>query len=382
MRGSHQIFPESHHFVVVQPGLCSDCFMVNIKTLTKRQSVILELLFNYKEMNTNSLLEKLNKSQSSSFSQITLTRELKPLVDEHYVDRIGKGRAVRYCLSVKGGMQAPVNIDLYFSTQPDKRIVNEFFNFEIFKQLMDQPVFSKSEIEVLKKLDVKFRKQKSGLTPTIKKKEFERLTIELSWKSAAIEGNTYSLLETETLFKEGVAAKGKKKEEARMLLNHKSALNFIHEHKADYFPLTLSYIEKTHSVLTENLNVEKNLRKSLVGITGTRYKPLDNEFQIKEAMMNSCNLINAQNDSFSRALLSILLISYIQPFEDGNKRTSRIIANALLMNQESFPLSFRSVDETEYKKAILLFYERNNLSAFKNIFIEQAEFSVKNYFVS
>jgi len=356
--------------------------MVNIKTLTKRQSVILELLFNYKEMNTNSLLEKLNKSQSSSFSQITLTRELKPLVDEHYVDRIGKGRAVRYCLSVKGGMQAPVNIDLYFSTQPDKRIVNEFFNFEIFKQLMDQPVFSKSEIEVLKKLDVKFRKQKSGLTPTIKKKEFERLTIELSWKSAAIEGNTYSLLETETLFKEGVAAKGKKKEEARMLLNHKSALNFIHEHKADYFPLTLSYIEKTHSVLTENLNVEKNLRKSLVGITGTRYKPLDNEFQIKEAMMNSCNLINAQNDSFSRALLSILLISYIQPFEDGNKRTSRIIANALLMNQESFPLSFRSVDETEYKKAILLFYERNNLSAFKNIFIEQAEFSVKNYFVS
>lgn len=93
------------------------------------------------------------------------------------------------------------------------------------------------------------------------------------------------------------------------------------------------------------------------------------------------DLINAKENGFEKSLLAILLISYIQPFEDGNKRTGRMIGNALLINHEACPLSYRSVDSTDYKKAILLFYEQNNISAFKQLFIEQNEFGVRNYFI-
>lgn len=74
------------------------------------------------------------------------------------------------------------------------------------------------------------------------------------------------------------------------------------------------------------------------------------------------------------------MISYIQPFMDGNKRTARIVSNALLIQEKYCPLSFRTVDSLEYKKAMLLFYEQNNLSAIKHIYIEQYKFAVETYF--
>ncbi len=93
-----------------------------------------------------------------------------------------------------------------------------------------------------------------------------------------------------------------------------------------------------------------------------------------------CEAINQKDNGFEKALLAIALISYIQPFEDGNKRTARMASNALLINYGACPLSYRSTDALEYKKAMLLFYEQNNLRAFKDIFIQQNIFSAKNYF--
>ena len=93
-----------------------------------------------------------------------------------------------------------------------------------------------------------------------------------------------------------------------------------------------------------------------------------------------CELVNARENIFEKALLALMLISYIQPFSDGNKRTARIVSNAILMNYGYCPLSFRTVDSIEYKKAMLIFYEQNNLTAFKNIFITQFEFAVNKYF--
>ena len=96
----------------------------------------------------------------------------------------------------------------------------------------------------------------------------------------------------------------------------------------------------------------------------------------------SGSAINKFKDPFSKALMSLALIAYIQPFEDGNKRTSRLVANAFLLSHNSSPLSFRSIDTTEYKKAIILFYEQNNIKFLKELFIEQFEFSVNNYFLT
>ena len=175
-------------------------------------------------------------------------------------------------------------------------------------------------------------------------------------------------------------AKGKTKEEAIMLLNHKEALDFILDNP-DYLQyLSIRKIEDIHSILIKELGVERHIRSRRVGITGTNYRPLDNEYQIREAMEDTCQLINNKQSIFDKAFLALVLLSYIQPFADGNKRTARITSNAILIANGYCPLSFRSVDSIDYKKAMLVFYEQNNIYPFKKIFIEQFEFAVNTYF--
>ena len=209
----------------------------------------------------------------------------------------------------------------------------------------------------------------------------ERVTIELSWKSSKIEGNTYTLLDTESLIKEHKEAVGHTKEEAAMILNHKKALDHILGSKNKLKALSLRAIEDVHRLLVDGLNVNFGLRSRAVGITGIAYRPLDNKHQITEAMEKAVMEINKWEDAWSKALAALLLIAYIQPFEDGNKRASRLLANAGLLAHDVCPLSFRSIDETEYKKALTVFYELNNAALMKKLFVEQWRFAVRNYFL-
>lgn len=188
------------------------------------------------------------------------------------------------------------------------------------------------------------------------------------------------MLETERLLKEKKTASGKLKDEAVMLLNHKEAIDFIVENPDYLKNLSVMAVQDIHNLLTKELGINRNLRKRRVGIIGTNYKPLDNEFQIKEAFREMCKLINAKSNIFEKSLLALVLISYIQGFMDGNKRTARIVSNSILIANNYCPLSFRTVDSIDYKKAMLIFYEKNNITAFKRIFIEQFEFAVNTYF--
>ena len=133
-----------------------------------------------------------------------------------------------------------------------------------------------------------------------------------------------------------------------MLLNHKDAIDFIIDTPEYLAPLSTSKIEDIHSLLIKELAVNRNIRKRKVGISGTNYLPLDNEFQIKEALTSMCELVNIKENVFDKALLTLMLISYIQPFMDGNKRTARIVSNAILMNNKYCPLSFRTVDSIDF----------------------------------
>lgn len=316
-----------------------------------------------------------------SVSYATLKRVLLKLVANGYLETTGQGKGTRYAISPAFELLAPIDIEQYYEQEIDDRVIKDGFNFSVInKVLAKYSVFTEAELEQLNLLQARFLNNISQLSELEYKKEFERLAIDLSWKSSQIEGNTYSLLETERLLKDKETAAGKTKEEAIMLLNHKDALDFIIENTDYLNPLSVSKIEDIHSLLTKELLVERNLRKRRVGISGTNYRPLDNEFQISEALRNSCDVINAKKSVFEKALLALVLISYIQPFMDGNKRTARIVSNALLMNEKHCPLSFRTVDSIDYKKAMLLFYEQNNISRFKEIFIQQFEFAVNTYF--
>lgn len=144
--------------------------------------------------------------------------------------------------------------------------------------------------------------------------------------------------------------------------------------------LSVSRIENIHSLLIKELGVDRNIRTRRVGITGTNYRPIESEFQIREALEQTCSLVNSRTNIFEKALLVLVLLSYIQAFNDGNKRVARITSNAILIANKYCPVSFRTVDSVDYKKAMLLFYEQNNLSAFKQIFVNQFKFAVETYF--
>lgn len=314
-------------------------------------------------------------------SYATLRREISKLVADNILVVIGNRKSSRYSISPIYGLLQEVDIATYFEKEIDERRISEGYNFELIEKLSSIPsIFTNVEHERLKELQNNFAKNISNLSSSAKKKEMDRLGVDLSWKSSQIEGNTYSLLETERLLMEKETAQGKTKDEAIMLLNHKDALDFIVDNPDYLSDLSVSRIENIHSILTKELDVERNIRNRRVGITGTNYRPLDNEFQIREALEKVCELVNAREDVFEKALLLLLLISYIQPFNDGNKRTARITSNAVLIANDYCPLSFRSVDSIDYKKAMLLFYEQNNISAFKRIFVEQFAFAVETYF--
>ena len=134
------------------------------------------------------------------------------------------------------------------------------------------------------------------------------------------------------------------------------------------------------SILTQDIDIKDDFRNHPVGITGTLYRPPAKIDAIQRAMTKSVELINKNNNIFFQAFVLLIMIAYIQPFEDGNKRTSRMVANAI-MHANRYPmLSYRNIDAVEYRKAMILFYEQNNISYIKKIFIEQVEFSTNNYF--
>jgi Fic family protein len=346
----------------------------------KRVQAILKILSQEKEIGTSDLLSELKKYQIE-VSQKTLQRDLHDLLKNNQVSQKGKAKNTVYFLSKTNNLFKNIDTEEYFSVPYDNRNIIPQFNFEIF-QTLDTEIFTRVEQKELQTLHEQFVKNFSKYnSQTIINKELERILIEFSWKSSQIEGNTYSLLSTERLIKENVPEAGKTREETQMILNHKDAFNEILQNKDEFLVLSKRNIEHIHRLLTKDLSITPNFRSHPVGITGTNYRPLDNVYQIEEAFEKMIDLINQKENFFEKSFLLLLLISYIQAFEDGNKRTARMTSNAVLLAFQSIPMSYRAVDEVEYKKASLLFYEQNNLSYFKKIFLEQYAFAVHNYFL-
>lgn len=338
-------------------------------------------ILQYLHYHPQSSRDEIAKGTAFGGSDATIKRLIAAGVQNGDIVVEGKARATRYRLSPQAQLLTPLDLDTYFALDVDDRQVQTSFNFDLIReQLPAVKLFSDEENVHLQELQTEFHRHLNEMSDQEYRKEMERLGIDLSWKSSQIEGNTYSLLETERLLRDSKTAAGKTKEEAVMLLNHKDALRFILDNPDYLQTLSVGHIEDIHQLLTKELSVDRGIRHRRVGITGTNYHPLDDEFQIREAMHDTCDLINGKENVFEKALLALVLLSYILAFSDGNKRTARITSNAILIANGYCPLSFRSVDSIDYKKAMLVFYEQNNIYAFKQIFIDQFEFAVKEYF--
>ncbi len=167
-------------------------------------------------------------SLSKQISDRTLMRLLSEATAKGQIEVVGRGPATRYRLTPQAHVTTELNLDTYFDKDVDERQVQESFNFELINDVLPKvDMFTPEELQRLNDAQDLFRQHLSEMSEIEYRKEMERLGIDLSWKSSQIEGNTYSLLETERLLKEKHNASGKTNEEAVMLLNHKDALDFI-----------------------------------------------------------------------------------------------------------------------------------------------------------
>ena len=199
-------------------------------------------------------------------------------------------------------------------------------------------------------------------------KELEYLTIELSWRSSALEGNTYTLLDTQLLLTEGIKAKNRTEFETQMILNHKDAISFIVENP-ELFTSSIAFrtVEELHRIIGRNLGIESGIRKKIVRISASNYEPLSGPQQLREAADTVLSVISRVANPFARGLLALALIPYLQVFEDGNKRTGRMLANALLITSIGRGFSLRKTDARELALAYLAFYEFNSVKKLSRI---------------
>lgn len=217
---------------------------------------------------------------------------------------------------------------------------------------------------------------------TMAKQVMGRLLIDLSWASSYLEGNTYSMLETERLISFGQAAEGKDALETQMILNHKQAIEFLVE-SADEIGFNRYSILNLHAILSDNLlpNPEAcgRLRQIAVGIGGSVYSPLSTPQLLDEYFQLALDTATAITDPFEQSFFALVHLSYLQPFEDVNKRVARLAANIPLVKHNLCPLSFIDVPKRSYVEGILGVYELNRIELLRDVFVWGYERSVKRY---
>src|ERR1700691_2323166 len=217
---------------------------------------------------------------------------------------------------------------------------------------------------------------------TYAKQILNRLLIDLSWNSSRLEGNTYSLLDTKRLIELGQEAVGSSHLEAQMILNHKDAIEFL-VGAADEIGLNRYTVLNLHALLANNLLADSTaagrLRYIAVGIERSTFRPLEVPQLIEESFDQILATAAAITDPFEQAFFVMVQLPYLQPFDDVNKRVSRLAANIPFIKGNWSPLSFADVPRQTYTEAALGVYELTQIDLLKDVFIWAYERSAARY---
>jgi Fic family protein len=227
-------------------------------------------------------------------------------------------------------------------------------------------------------------KTKNAVEPagTYAKQILSRLLIDLSWNSSRLEGNTYSLLDTRRLIEFGEEAQNGNRLEAQMILNHKDAIEFLVS-DAEEIGFNRHTILNLHGILAQDLLPDEaaagRLRHIAVGIQQSAFHPLELPQLIEECFDQLLATAEAIRDPYEQALFAMVQLPYLQPFDDVNKRVSRLAANIPFIRGNLSPLSFNDVPRSTYTEAILGVYELNKVDLLRDVFIWAYERSAERY---
>ncbi len=372
---------------------------MSIKKKAALETLILNLLERRKEISLHEIAEEAGLKVTDSTDRRAIQRALTSLIKNDAIQPKGNARARVYFLKNS----------LIEKIRPTSETKETFKDIPLSKESLELLSYVEKQIRTRKSVGYNqdFLRsynpnQSSYLTPSIleelrqagtvenvvrpagtyARNILNRLLIDLAFNSSRLEGNTYSLLETKRLIELGENASGKDAAEAQMILNHKEAIEYIIE-SANESKITPHELYSIHALLSENLlgdsSASGRLRKIAVGISGTTYHPLDNPHLLKEYFDIFTEKLNRIKDPFEQSFFSLVHLSYLQAFEDVNKRTSRLAANIPLIKSNLKPLSFIDVNQKDYSQSLLGIYEKNDVSLLRDLYVWAYKRSSERY---
>ncbi len=374
--------------------------------------------------------ESLAGLMNSEASRRTLQRRLDALVGTGWIERLGRARATRYQLTDSGrrALGGPPEFKKPVPVRYDEVHPAHLYDFTLredgpeyaapgdpdslrlsaeslaLRDIIRKPQAFRQAVGYRREfldsyepgttfylpLDMRQRLRQVGQSPemaglppgTYAKQVLSRLLIDLSWNSSRLEGNTFSLLETEHLLELGLSDDPRRWQEAQMILNHKEAIEFLTDAPNELGFNRFTFLN-LHALLSQHLlanrSAEGCLRRIPVGVTGTVFHPLHIPQQIEECFDTLLSKAAAIADPLEQAFFLMVHLPYLQPFEDGNKRTSRLAANLPLVQQNLSPLSFVDVPAKDYTDGILAVYELNRVELLRDVFAWAYERSAVRY---
>lgn len=356
---------------------------------TQAQDAVLDVIARFPDGASTELIEA---NLTAPPNRRTLQRWLNDLIAQARVHREGQGRAVKYRLGqivnatvhITAKSSATAHADILIPFTPEAKEVEVYVRQPL---MLRKPVgYNRKFLDDYRPnatwyLSQAVRDQlllqgqavaSSEPAGTYARRIAGRLLIDLSWNSSRLEGNTYSLLETERLLSLGEAAMGKDALDAQMILNHKEAIEFLIESASD-IGFNRYTVLNLHALLSDNLlddpTASGRLRSIAVGIGQTTFLPLEGPQRIAECFDQVLDTAAAIRDPFEQAFFAMVHLPYLQPFEDVNKRASRLAANIPLIQRNLCPLSFVDVPQSTYISAMLGVYELNRIELLRDVFI-------------
>lgn len=360
--------------------------MSELSNQQKIEILILKLLDEMQEVNIRTIAKAAGFQKDDEAKRKVITRAMRSLTKRNLIIAKGGGRGRVYIKSEADFQTQKIGFNPFQSIELSPQAQALLIDVSQAIQARKPAGYNQNFLRLYKPnktfyLTIEERKRLHSLgrvdtqiqpAGTYARNIINRLLIELSWNSSRLEGNTYSLLETKRLIELGEMATGKAATDAQMILNHKAAIEYVVD-ASNVASITSHEVCSIHALLSENLlgdpSASGKVREATVGISGTTYMPLENPHSLKECFKIFIEKFNRIKDPFEQSLFALIQLSYMQAFEDVNKRTARLVANIPLIKANLRPLSFTDVAPEAYVKALLGVYEKNDVSLIRDLYI-------------
>lgn len=355
---------------------------------SKKMAVLAVLQEQDSDISLPQLLELL----TPVFSERTVRRWLVEMEHSGLITKTGKKRSTRYRLSPSTRLDTDKHLTFTKPSVDAIRYVRQplfernpaTYNPKWFLAYEPNKTFYLNE-DLRNKLLHAGEKSKDHLPAgTYARKIYNRLLIDLSYNSSRLEGNTYSLLDTQRLILEGTGAPGKLTEDKIMILNHKEAIAYLvnnsHQLQINYNTIcTLHYLLSDGLIPTQYAG---KIRDYGVRISGSTYVPWENPEKLNKQLCAIIEKASLIENPFEQSLFLLAHVSYLQAFADVNKRTSRLSANIPLIKNNLVPLSFNDVNKEDYQSAVISVYELNDIHALIELYVHSYLYTCKLYEVT